>query len=503
MLPDMQTDSTTAETRTATYQQTRNIFLCAVGGIYLVAFASLWVQVDGLIGVGGILPVRNYLEAVAGQTGHERYWFVPTLCWFSSSNAFLHVQCGLGVLCSVLVIARRARGCALVLSWLLYLSLTTAGQKFLGYQWDNLLLEAGFLSIWMAPCRLWKERGQESPPPRLAVFLLRVLLFKLMFSSGVVKLSSGDETWHNLTALTYHYETQPLPTWIAWYLHQLPGWFHKVSCAMMFSIELVVPFFIFGPRHARYGAFAALVFLQLLIIGSGNYTFFNWLTITLCLLLLDDNVWPWARGESNPEFAAETVVPPRSSRWVTWALSPFAAVILLLNMVEVVGTFRRPVSWPRPVGVLYRWVSPLRSVNSYGLFAVMTTDRPEIVIEGSMDGNNWEPYEFKWKAGDLTERPRFVAPHQPRLDWQMWFGALGNYQGNPWFMNLLVRLFEGKPEVLSLLARNPFPEEPPRYLRALLYNYTFTDWATRRAQGTWWNRELRGLYCPVVERRDR
>jgi len=277
------------------YFLTRWIFLRALGVIYLIAFVSLWIQISGLIGHDGILPADQYLSAVtqhcdARGIALDRYYFWPTLCWFSASDGFLHFLCAAGSVLAGLLIIGIAPAPCLALLWLLYLSLVTVGQDFLGFQWDNLLLETGFLAIFFAP-RQWLPRlPTETCPPRVLLWLLRLLLFKLMFSSGCVKLASGDPTWRQLTALTYHYQTQPLPTWIGWYAHQLPVRFQEFSCAMMFAIELGAPFLIFAPRRLRFLGGAALACLQILILLTGNYTFFNWLTLALCLLLLDDQL---------------------------------------------------------------------------------------------------------------------------------------------------------------------------------------------------------------------
>jgi hypothetical protein len=396
-----------------------------------------------------------------------------------------------------------------------YLSLSVVCEIFLSYQWDALLLETGFLAIFFAPFQLVPRLSRERQPSRLMLWMLRWLLFRLMFSSGVVKLASGDLTWHNLTALTVHYETQPLPTWIGWYAHQLPGWFQRFSCGAMFAIELALPFLILAPRRLRFVACGSFVMLMALISVTGNYCFFNWLTIALCVLLLDDAaILSWCRGASVKRRASDAVTTAlhRSAattvwlRWRFWAIAPVAAAILLVTIVQQFRVSRIRVRWPAPVlrayMHTYQSIAPFRSVNTYGLFAVMTTSRAEIVIEGSDDGLTWKTYEFKYKPGELTRRPRFVAPHQPRVDWQMWFAALGSYQGNPWFINFCVRLLQGQPEVLALLRTNPFPGTPPRYIRAMMYDYSFTDLATRWATGAWWRRELRGLYCPVLSLRE-
>jgi len=314
-----------------------------------------------------------------------------------------------------------------------------------------------------------------------------------MFSSGAVKLLSGDPTWQNLTALEYHYWTQPLPTWIGWYANLLPAWWQQLSCALMFAIELGAPCLIWGGSIPRRIAFASLVALQTLILLTGNYCFFNLLTIALCVLLLDDAAWP-ARLR-NRFTSAGTV---RSVAWPNWILAPIAALVVTLSVLQMFSLSRLGLEWPDALQTLRRVASPLRIVNSYGLFAVMTTTRPEIILEGSDDGNTWAEYEFRWKPGDLSRAPAFVEPHQPRLDWQMWFAALGRPGQSPWFVIFVYRLLEGSKDVGHLLAVNPFPDRPPRYARAVLYQYTFTDLAERRATGHWWKRERQGLYLPQV-----
>lgn len=482
------------------YLLTRWLFLRMLGVIYLVAFVSLWTQIEGLAGSRGILPAEDTMsllrqQADQQQLGLQRFWLAPTLCWLNASDGFLNFLCGAGAALSLLLIAGLAPLPVLFLLWVIYLSLAIVLREFLSFQWDALLLETGFLAMLFAPGRAWSAPARERPPSLLALFLLRVLLFKLMFSAGVVKLSSGDPVWRNLTALTYHYETQPLPPWTAWYAHQLPDWFQVFCCAVMFGIELGVPFLFFAPRRLRLLACAATVLLQLLILLTGNYGFFNWLSIALCVLLLDDAVLRRCLPRSRP---------PRSEgsgRGRAWLLAPVAAVYVLLCAVQLVGSLRAPVQWPEPVAKLHSALAPFRTINGYGLFAVMTTSRNEIVVEGSNDGLEWRAYEFKHKPGEPMRRPGFVAPHQPRLDWQMWFAALGSYEHNPWFVHFCVRLLQGSPEVLALLAHNPFPDAPPRYIRAMLYDYRFTDRAARRADGTWWRRQLRGLYCPVLSLR--
>ena len=458
------------------------IFLKFLALIYLIAFISLWVQVIGLIGGNGILPVHDYLESVRLRLGPLSFWFLPTLCWFNASDVFLHFLCGVGAILSILILFNMSpivRSVILFFLWLIYLSLVTVSRDFLGFQWDNLLLETGFLSIFL-----------PSTSRPLFVWLLRLLLFKLMFFSGVVKLLSGDPAWRNLTALTYHYLTQPLPNVISYYVYWLPVWFHKLSCFLMFVMELVVPFFIFLNRKLRICSCIVLVIFQVLIMITGNYCFFNLLTIALCLFLLEDDIFSgWIRIENSHG---------KSLRWHNFFVYPLIAIILIVNIMLFARLLQIQINWPLPFKAIYSWVSPFRTINSYGLFAIMTTTRPEIIMEGSNDGMNWFAYEFKYKPGDLKSPPLFVAPHQPRLDWQMWFAALGNYQSNPWFVSLCIRLLQGSKDVIKLIDKNPFPDSPPKYIRALFYDYHFSDFGKKEKTGEWWRRELKGLYFPPV-----
>lgn len=481
------------------YFLTRWVFLRALGVVYLIAFVSLWMQVTGLIGHNGILPEDQFMSAVKQQCdnsaiGIERFRIVPTLCWLSSSNGFLLFQCAAGTALALVLIIGIAPTTVLALLWLLYLSLVTVGQDFLAFQWDNLLLEAGFLAIFLAPLQLLPGLLREPPPSRTILWLLRFLLFKLMFSSGCVKWTSGDPSWRNLTALTFHYQTQPLPTWIAWYANQSPLWFMKLSCAVMFGIEIGVPFLIFAPRTLRFFAAGAIAFLQILILLTGNYTFFNWLTLALCLLLLDDFAikkifrWPFTHA-----------VPRKKYRhWSLGLTVPLACVYSIISLMQIVVIFGTQSSLLTPIVAAAEWLGPFRTINDYGLFRVMTRERHEIIVQGSNDAVHWSDYEFKYKPGNVDRRPAFIAPLQPRLDWQMWFAALGNYQQNPWFGNFCVRLLQGSPDVVALLKTDPFPQKPPRYIRAELYDYQFTTFPERRATGAWWKREFIGEYLPPV-----
>ncbi len=489
------------ELRRATFQTARTWFLRALGAVYFIAFLSLRVQVDGLIGKEGILPVAPLLGYVRAQKGVAWGVFhLPTLLWVTGGgDGALHFLCDGGMVLALLLIVGVAPPLCLALLWVSYLSLATAGQTFLGFQWDVLLLETGFLSLFLAPLRWWTGwRGAAGSGSRVALFLMRWLLFRFMLMSGVVKLTSGDLTWRNLTALQHHYETQPLPTWIGWWAHQAPGWWQACSLVFVFAVELVVPFFVWGPRRVRLAGFWLLVLLQALIALTGNYGFFNLLTAALCLLLLDDRQWP--RWLANPAPGEGMPAPVR--RWPSWVLAPVAVVYVVFGALLLWRSFFPAARWPGPLEDAYVRISPFRSLNDYGLFRTMTVERPEIVVEGSNDGENWRAYTFRWKAGDPSRAPRFVAPYMPRLDWQMWFAALDRDDALPWFEPLLLRLLQGSPAVLGLVENNPFPDAPPCAVRALLYEYRFTDPAERRRTGAWWRRELRGQYFPSVSRQD-
>jgi lipase maturation factor 1 len=477
-------------TEQPSYLLTRQIFLRLLGLIYLAAFVSLWPQIDGLIGSRGILPIQSLLNAIRLALGSRQFWQFPTLCWFNASDGFLHFLCAGGAAAALLLVAGIAQLPALVILLAFYLSLVVAGQDFLEFQWDSLLVEAGFLAIFLAPARLWSWRlRREAEPSRAILWLLRWLLFRLTFMSGVVKLTSGDPTWRNLTALQFHYMTQPLPPWTAWYFFQLPAWFQTFSCAVVFFAELVVPLLFFGPRRIRLIAFWATITFQLLIAGTGNYGFFNLLTIVLCCVLPDDAFWRWLLRRPAPP---RTISAP--PRWRGWITIPISAVLLSLTIPICIEAFGVSVPLPFPLTTLATYVEPFRIANGYGLFAVMTTQRAEIIIEGSDDGLIWKSYAFKWKPGDVNRRPEFTTPHMPRLDWQMWFAALGDVYSSPWIVPFLHRVQEGSEPVLQLLQSNPFPDHPPRFIRAVIYDYQMTDFATHRSTGAWWKRREIGLY---------
>lgn len=472
------------------YVLTRWLFLRLLGFVYLFAFSSLWLQITGLIGSNGIAPLADFLSVIERSLGSSARWQVPTLFWFNTSDSFLLFICGAGTILAALVILDLFTLPALALLWVFYLSLFYAGQEFLSFQWDILLLEVGFLAIFFAPLYPLPRLRQQDAPSRVMIWLFRLVLFKLILESGVAKLASGDPTWRNLTATTYHYWTQPLPTPLAWYMNGLPFAFHQLEVLFTFFVELIVPFLIWGPRRVRMLAGTLIAGHQVFILLTGNYTFFNILTIFLCVSLLDDAFLRRFFPRYFTEHLPSTNVP-LLRRMIVGAL---AVVIGFLNVVQV-GNQILSGSIPGFANEVAAQFDPFHIVNGYGLFATMTTTRPEIIVEGSRDGQTWLPYEFKYKAGDLSRAPMWVAPYQPRLDWQMWFAALeGTPYAEGWFPNFARRLLQGSPDVLALLGKNPFPDSPPRYIRAMLYNYHFTDAATRQATGNWWQREEAGEF---------
>ncbi len=467
---------------------TRWIFLRALALIYAIAFSSLAVQIKGLIGIEGIAPAVDFLE-YAQKFGAWRFWFIPTLAWFNSSDQVLIGLSSLGVIFSALLFLNIAPRLALGVLWFLYLSLVSVGGVFMNFQWDALLLETGFLAIFYAPSGLLPQRRGAPSPNRGVHFLLKWLFFRLMLQSALVKWLSGDLLWRKFTALTVHYQTQPLPNPLSWYAHHLPAGFQKFSCVTMFVIEGLMIFLIFAPRRARFAGFWFLAGFQFLILLTGNYTYFNLLAIALCFLLLDDEMLRKVYPASWNEPFKEGV----SRRWMG-----SVGVLMVLYLTSIPFFSMARIQLPSWMSAPLRGISSFRSFNNYGLFAVMTPSRPEIILEGTYDGKTWLPYEFKYKPGALARMPAQVAPYQPRLDWQMWFAALGDYRQNPWLMNFCARLLQGSKPAAELLAYNPFPGKPPLAVRTLLYEYRFTTPVERKQTGNWWARELKGAYSPPL-----
>ena len=470
----------------SSYKSLRWVFFRLLGLVYFLAILSFGVQMAGLIGSEGILPAQQFFDTVLERVGTGGYLLLPSLFWISASNVFLNLVFIVGLISSILLLIGVFERTNLVVLFIVYLSLVSAGQLFMSYQWDAFLLEIGFLAILFSFATS-------------VIWLFRFLLFKFVILSGIGKFFSGGPTWQNFTALIYHYETQPLPMPLAWYAHQLPVWFHEIGVVFIFISQLIIPFFIFAPRRLRHFAGYVFVFLEVLILLTGNYNFFNLLTIALILLLFDDRAIRFIRY----------VLPRRVRNYILErkekVLSIFGHLVIgvmsfLLVFVGIAQIVEKYTGVMSPSGrAIARVIAPFHISNTYGLFTHMTTSRPEIIIEGSYDGEEWIAYEFKYKAGALDRPLPIVAPHQPRLDWQMWFAGLrGNYQNAPWIVNLATRLLEGSEPVLSLLVTNELTEKPPTFVRAILYDYKFTNRDERSVDGSIWKRERLGIYLPSV-----
>ena len=486
-----------------TFARSRWLFLRLLGVVYLIAFASLAVQINGLVGERGILPAGEFLSRIHEVYGSQAYRLFPTLAWFSSSDAFLAVLCWSGIATSLLLIAGLVPTASAALLWLLYLSLTIAGQVFLQFQWDALLLETGLLAILYAPLSLRSRLDLDREPPAIVRWVIWGLAFKLTLLSGITKIVSGDPTWAQWTALRFHYETQPIPTWTSWFVHQLPPSIHYWSAAAMFVIELGVPWLIFAPlrfRRLRLVACALMIALQVGIAATGNYGFFNVLTIVLYLALLDDRTLERLLPQ-HAEGTEPQIPRPIASAWriAVNAVALSIAVLSLLALIREVDATRgrrESVVGEWAEGIL-DWFSPFNSINGYGLFRVMTTERPEIVIEVSDDGKAWKEYEFRWKAGNVMRRPQFVEPHMPRLDWQMWFAALDPRSAQGWLGRLMARVLDGDAAVVHLLGPNPLAGRP-HYARLAYYQYHFTSSPERAKTGAWWKREFLGYLTDTI-----
>ena len=476
-----------------TYQTSAWFFRRSMGLIYLFAFWSLLTQIQGLYGSDGILPAESYLSAVHDQMGSASLMHLPSIFWISSTDFALTAGCWIGVILSLLLIMGILPLFASASLWILYLSYLNISQVFLNFQWDILLLEAGFLTIFLSPFVITDRIRNSIRPSQWIVFLVKWLLFRLMILSGIVKLLSGDPAWHDLTALTYHYETQPLPHVLSWWMDQAPVWLHIGSCLIMFVIELVAPFFLFAARRLRHVVCFFFVLFQIIIILTGNYCFFNLLVVVLCLFCLEDAWWQKRKWFKNKPAESK-------SQWPGWIIVPLACVILVSSTSQMFWRVGFQNVFVKPGVILARLLNPWHLTSTYGLFSVMTRTRPEIIIEGSMDGQTWKPYIFRYKPGDVTRTPGWVVPHQPRLDWQMWFAALGSYERSPWFFHFMRKLFENSPAVTKLLESNPFVDQAPRHIRASLYDYQFTDITERSETGAWWKRKYLGLFCPILSR---
>jgi lipase maturation factor 1 len=512
----------------------RWLFLRALGCIYFSAFFSLVFQIGGLVGPEGILPANEYLQAVAHSLGYSRgLWFAPTLLWLASGPHMLTALCWVGMGASLLLTVNVWPRGMLLICFVCFLSFVSAAQDFSGYQSDGMLLEAGFIALFFAPAGLRPSFGSASPPSRASLFLLQWEWFRIYFESGVAKIIGGDPEWRNFTAMDEYYQNGPLPTWIGWYLQHLPHWFHASTVFATLALELILVWMLFLPRRWRVVCFFIVTPWQLGVILTANYTFLNYLVLTLGFPLLDDRfllrflAQRWRRtlvatatsegySTSEPsepdkvrETSPEAVLAEQSplQNWRCALRRPFRILelsvsgtvlswIFYATTVELIGMFFALPLPTAPVEAL----EPFRVANRYGLFGIMTRGRYEIEFQGSEDGKTWVAYPFRYKPQDLSAPPGIYAPYQPRFDWNLWFASLGSWRDYPIVPQTEVRLLSNDEDVLTLFERNPFASRPPREVRAVIWRYWFTTTSEKRIQGLWWHRQFLGLYAPTIER---
>jgi lipase maturation factor 1 len=491
----------------------RWLFLRTLGLIYYSAFFSLVFQIRGLIGPNGILPVHEYLQALAENYGRAGYWYAPTLLWFSSSSHMLTGICWVGMIASLLLVLNFWPRGMLAVCFVCFLSFVGAAQEFSGYQSDGMLLEAGFIAQFFVPRGFRPGWGEESPSSRASLFLLLWECFRIYFESGVAKIMGGDPQWRNHTALDEYYQNGPLPTWIGWYMQHLPHWFHAATSFLTLALELVLVWAMFLPRRIRIACFFMLTAWQIGIILSANYTFLNYLVLALGILLLDDafvlSYLPsfWKKSFLATKEAKPLSVPREEQVWrkklgaqVSALKLAVTAVMLTwifyVTVAELIWMFK-PLPLPTtPVTAL----EPFRIANRYGLFAVMTRGRYEIEFQGSEDGQTWIAYPFRYKPQVPSKAPGIYAPYQPRFDWNLWFASLSSWRQEPIVVRTEQNLLRGDTDVLLLFAGNPFPRAVPKQVRVVIWQYWFTTPVEKRSLGTWWRRQLLGLYAPTLER---
>jgi len=474
----------------------RWLFLRALGVIFFSAFYSLAFQLHGLIGPRGVLPAGAYLRQVAVVLGPvQRFWYAPTLFWLGSGRLAMTLVVGAGIAASFLLVANVWPRAAVAACTLLFLSCVAALQDFSSYQSDGMLLEAGFISCFFAPRGIRPGLGAADPPSRLSLFMLRWEWFRIYFESGVVKLASGDPHWRDLTAMDEYYQNGPLPTWIGWYVQHLPHGFHAATVVFTLAVELVLVWAVFLPRRFRIACCAVVTALQAGIIATANYAFLNYLVLVLGVLLLDDRVLARLRLPLPP--AAE---PPRPRH--AWRRRAEGAVLGAALYVTVAAFVLGSVGGLGPLSAPVRLLAPFRIANAYGLFAVMTEARYEVEFQGSRDGRTWVAYPFRsgYKPQDPGAAPGIYAPYQPRFEWNLWFASLGPWEQSQWVVLAQQRLVEGSPAVLELFAADPFHGRPPAMVRTVLWQYWFTDLATKRRTGLWWRRRDLGPFTGTLTR---
>ncbi len=477
----------------------RWLFVRCIAALYLVTFLSLLWQIPGLLGENGISPAQENLDIARYSLGAERYLAFPTLFWLNSGDAFLYLLCGAGVIGSCLLFLGVTPSVLVPFLWVIHLSFFTVGEELLEFQWDALLLEVGFLALFFTPRGFYPGFARNDPPARPVLWLFRLLLFRLVFIAGIVRLHYV--VLHGATAFEVPFVSQPVPTLLGWYANGTPAAFRIGFGAVLLASQLLVPFLLFMPRRVRVAACAVLMLQQLALMAIGLYLMTGLITLTLCLTLLDDAFWkgfvPRAARWMRRKIKAAA---PRTSPLRSFAVGMAAVPIVTLSAIQLLTPLVSPGAWPERVLTAAALFEPFHIVNKYETFALAPEHRPEIIIEGSMDGKTWKPYEFRAKTGDTQKAPLWIQPGLSRLDTRMRLAAMTDVSENSWVVALMARLLEGSPEVLTLLGDNPFPGAPPRHIRAVRYDYTFNDAETAFLEGTWWHRESVGLYAPQMSR---
>jgi hypothetical protein len=492
----------------------RWIFLRGLGLIYFSAFYSLYFQIKGLIGPNGILPAVDYLQLVTASLHGKRFWFAPSLLWLGAGNHALMALCWGGLIAAALVVLNLWPRVSLALCFVFFLSFVSVAQDFSSYQSDGMLLEAGFIALFFAPRGLRPGLGSANPPSRASLFLLQWEWFRIYFESGVGKLASGDVSWRTLRAMDDYYQNGPLPTWIGWYVQHLPHWFHAAATAYTLLTETLIVWMLFLPRRWRIVCACIVTPFEISIILTANYTFLNYLVLLLGILLLDDRTMEWllprrvqlfiTRGQVNVtvDAASDQTGPSFEWRKIKSAAGMLMSAVclgLIFYSATAQLLFKLAPSLPIPEAPV-RWLDPFRIANRYGLFEVMTHERYEIEFQGSNDGKNWIAYPFRYKPQAINRAPGIYAPYQPRFEWNLWFASLGSWREYRFVVWTEERLLKNDPDVLALFTENPFAEAPPKQVRAVIYQYWFTDLKTKHATGNWWRREVLGDYAPGLKR---
>ena len=474
------------------YYLTRFLLLRWLGLVYAIAFLIAALQIVPLIGEHGITPVRPYLALLLDHFGSrsEAVLNVPSFFWFGVSDKLLVGIAWGGFALSLCVLAGYANSIIMAVLWAVYMSYVHIGQIWYGYGWEIQILETGFLAIFLCPILDLRPFSQR-PPPLVILWLYRWLGFRIMLGAGLIKLR-GDPCWRDLTCLYYHYETQPLPNPLSRYLEFAPHWFQKFSVLWNHFVELIVPWFSFGPRICRHIAGILLISFQFILISSGNLAYLNWLTIVPFIACFDDSLLRHFLPGFIVRRALRASAEPRPAIGYTIASGCVALLIAYLSVFPVLNLLSGAQA-------MNRSFDPLDLVNTYGAFGSVGRDRLEIVFEGTQDDlitahTQWKEYEFPYKPGDPNRRPPIITPYYGRLDWQIWFAAMASPQDYPWTFHFIWKLLHNDAGTLSLLANNPFPNSPPHYIRARLYRYQFLP----PGQPGWWRRTLVGEWLPAL-----